>query len=791
MKFFKTTFLLVIFLSQISIKLFAFTDNRSDSLHILNYDISLGIRNLSSDSIYGETKITFIPKVNSIQFIRLDFLKLNISAISISGVPQSFSRNDSNIFISLNQVKNIGDTFILRIIYNGHPQTDSKWGGFYFSGTYAYNMGVGFVADPHSFGRCWFPCFDNFIERSTYDFHITTDSGYKAVCGGLLLSSIVNVDKSIVWHWRIATPIPTYLASVSVSNYEFINSVYPSVIQNKNIPIIIAAHAIDTQNVKNSFSNLPQTLGVFESKFGPYKFERVGYNIVPFSGGAMEHACNITYPHFAVDGTKNYENLYAHELSHHWWGDLATCKTEGDMWLNEGWAVYSEKLFFENIYGKQAYMDAVKSNHLNVLRYAHIIDGDFRAVAGIPHQYTYGEHVYHKGGDVIHTLRSYMGDSSFFAACHSHLNDFTFKDVTTNNRKISFQNATTADLNSFFNDWILNKGFCDFRIRSMETDSNYHTTVVIQQDLRAANGYYTNVPLSISFYDKKWSKVTKSFLMSGSNKTLFFDLGITPVLAIIDVDEAISFARSKSTAVIKANGFSQFPDALISLMVTSITDSALINVEHHWTSPDRGMCMVPGLYLSNYRYWKVDGIWPVNFKTIAYFYYDGTTPADFNGGYLDHTLIRNTEDSLFLVWRLNGESYWQIVPDSIAGKQIGNSAFDKTGRFLLKDLKKGEYAFAMYNKALAGIKGTEKDEDQLQMNIYPNPSKELLKIEINFSHQDGIINIINMQGKIVSQTSCSSMLNSIEIDLSSIQKGLYFVQFNDGTNNLTKKISIQ
>lgn len=767
------------------------SDTRSDSLHILNYDISIGIRNNINNLIDGTTNIKFISKVNNLQNVRIDLLKLNISSVNINGVNQLYTKNDSVVFIQLNQSRNIGDTFILQIVYNGQAQKDPKWGGFYFDGTNMYNMGVGFVVDPHCFGRCWFPCFDNFVERSTFDIHVTTDSGYKAICGGLLKSVIINTDKSITWNWSITTPIPTYLASVSVSNYVFLDDSYQSNLQNKNIPITIASHASDTQNVKSTFSNLKQTLTIFENKFGPYKFERIGYNLVPFTMGAMEHACNITFPQFAVDGTKTYENLYVHELSHHWWGDLATCRSEGDMWLNEGWAVYSEKLFFENIYGRQSYMDAVKANHLNVLRYAHIIDGDFRAVSGIPHQYTYGEHVYHKGADVIHTLRSYMGDSSFFAACHAHLSAFSFKDVSTNDRKISFQNATTADLNSYFNDWIFNKGFCDFIIRSINTDSAFNTTVLIQQNLRAANGYYTNVPLSISFYDKNWKRSDKSFLMSGASKLFTFNIGFTPALAVIDMDENISYARTKTTATIKTTGFIQYPDALLNLSVTSIKDSVLVNIEHHWTSPDRGMCNIPGLYLSNYRYWKVDGIWDQNFKTNAYFYYDGTTPSNFNGGYLDHTLIKNTEDSLFLVWRTDANSYWQIVPDSIAGKQIGSSAFDKVGRFILKDLKKGEYAFAMYNKQLAGLMLGKNEEMKSLLNIYPNPSNDLLQVDIGFSHNDATIILINTQGKKMLQIPCSSMLSSIKIDLSSLPKGIYFLQFNDGLNNLTKKLSIQ
>ena len=74
--------------------------------------------------------------------------------------------------------------------------------------------------------------------------------------------------------------------------------------------------------------NLSKALQFFESKFSDYPFERAGYVMVPFSGGAMEHATCITYPLFGVDGTLNYETLMAHELSHMWWGNMVTCESE-------------------------------------------------------------------------------------------------------------------------------------------------------------------------------------------------------------------------------------------------------------------------------------------------------------------------------------------------------------------------------------------------------------------------------------------------------------------------------
>ena len=174
------------------------------------------------------------------------------------------------------------------------------------------------------------------------------------------------------------------------------------------------------------------------------------YNCVPFNGGAMEHACNISYPLFAIDGTLDREDLMAHELAHHWWGNNITCKTQEDMWINEGWASYSEKLFNEYVYGKARYRQKVEETHRNVLQFAHITDGSVLPVSGVDHGNTYGRHVYRKGADIAHTLRFYMGDTAFFKAIKSIMSTNNFGNMDSKELMDSFQTFTPTDLSHFY-----------------------------------------------------------------------------------------------------------------------------------------------------------------------------------------------------------------------------------------------------------------------------------------------------------------------------------------------------
>jgi aminopeptidase N len=180
----------------------------------------------------------------------------------------------------------------------------------------------------------------------------------------------------------------------------------------------------------------------------------------------MEHATNISYPLFAINGTLDYETLMAHELSHHWWGNLVTCRTAGDMWINEGLASYCEALFMEGMYGTEAYKKYVRDNFKEVLTRAHRNDGGYYALADIPSALTYGDHVYKKGALIAHNLRGQLEDSTFFSIIQSLMESYSYDNISTSELKAYWQSLTQQDVTTFFEDWIEQPGLPEFRIRT-------------------------------------------------------------------------------------------------------------------------------------------------------------------------------------------------------------------------------------------------------------------------------------------------------------------------------------
>ena len=755
---------------------------RSDTINVLHYDIYLDYTEIDLGTLKGNCEVKFTTLLDA-ESLSLDLLALTVDSVVMHGNQLAFSYNDTLLVSDFGSTLLTGTTDSLTVFYHGTPVMDpSGWGGFYMTAGYYFNLGVGFQSDPHNYGRVWHPCFDNFVERATYQFNILTDDARTAYCNGTRTNVQTVGTDSLLTSWYLQTEIPSYLASVAVANYTHVSQVYNSTLQAIDIPMWLTAAPADTSDLKNSFVHLPDAMEGFEDFYGPYNWERVGFVLVPFNSGAMEHATNIAYPLITADGSTTYETLMAHELSHHWWGDWVTCTTAEEMWINEGMASYSERLFLEWVYGWDAYMAEMRDNHYNVLKLAHINDNGYYALNAVPVAYTYGDHSYNKGSDVAHTLRGYIGDADFFAGLQAVQGEFGGGNVSSLEFMQEMNTIPGVNVTDFFNDWIFQPGFSHFAVRNYTvtpSGGNYAIELVVDQKLKGAAAYHNNVPLQVTFMDADWNTHTEQIMMSGDDMIFNFTIPISPVFVGVNLDEKINDATTAMHESVTSDGMLTWSYANIRIDVESISDSAFLRVEHNWVYPD-ATPLTGNIAITTQRYWNVHGVGLDNIQ--------GTMRFDFNGktissGYLDHLFMVDlgtelfTEDSLVLLYRTDANANWQVHSNYTIGHM--GSHTDKQGYFTANEFAPGQYTFG-YRTNTIGLPVNNSDH---AYTIYPNPLSDSMNIDLrNWQNEELTVKVFGIEGKLVLEEKIQGgEINLVETSM--LENATYLVLIGNADGN--------
>ncbi len=214
------------------------------------------------------------------------------------------------------------------------------------------------------------------------------------------------------------------------------------------------------------------------------------------------------------------------------------------MWINEGMASYHENLFTESVYGFDAYLADIKANHKTIIQTIHHTENGYRAVSGIPHEYTYGDHVYKKGADVAHTMRGYMGDSLFFIGLQSVMDNFQFKSINSSQMRDQITQATGYDISDFYTDWVFNPGFPHFSIDSVKVDyflNEFTTTVYVRQKLTGAPNFYKKRSMEFSFFDSNWNESVKRVVLDGEFSEFTFASALPQVFVTLNLKNKISW----------------------------------------------------------------------------------------------------------------------------------------------------------------------------------------------------------------------------------------------------------
>lgn len=420
------------------------------SFDVLKYSLDINLfqcfQTPFSKTFAAKEVVTFRvdSTLNSIQ-LNANNSSLIIDSVRMAGT--SFEHMTNLLRIYLDRTYQPGEVVHVQIFYRHKNVNDN---GFFVS------SGFVFTDSPPEGARKWLPCWDRPSDKATWELFAHVPSAVRLGSTGSLADSVMDAD-TLTYHWVTDNPVSTYLITITSSLNFNVHTKYWHKLSDPadSIPVRLYYKANENLAVIDSIIN-PLT-DFFSGKFGDYPFEKIGFATLngSFPWGGMENQSMVNL----MPGGYNDINLVAHEHSHQWFGDLITCGTWADIWLNEGFGTYCQNLWVEHSLGYQAYrnsMNAVANYYLAHNPGWPLYHPEW--AINTPNGNTlYNQAVtYNKGACVLFQLRYVLGDSVFFRVMHDYATDtaFMFKNAFTSDFASKASTVSGEDLGWFFNDWV-------------------------------------------------------------------------------------------------------------------------------------------------------------------------------------------------------------------------------------------------------------------------------------------------------------------------------------------------
>jgi len=503
--------------------------------------------------LIGKAEITAAPYAEPTRFFALDAQGFDIHSVKWSdnktAIP--FTYDNKILTLDLGKEMPVGKPFKIMIDYTAKPD-DLPVSG---SAAITADKGLYFInpegTDPNKPTQIWtqgetqsnskwFPTIDKPNQRLTQEMYITVKDEYQTLSNGTFLGGKKNKDGTRTDHYKMNLPHAPYLFMMAVGKYAVINDKW------NNVPLKYYVEPEFAASAKKIFNHTPEMLTFF-SKLLNYKYPWPSFSQVivrDYVSGAMENTTAVVFGDFiqkdddalALD---NNDNIVAHEMFHHWFGDLVTTESWSNITLNEGFANYSEYLWTEYKYGREAADFHRLNEEATYLQAAHSKMHDLIDFSYTSREDMFDAHSYNKGGLVLHMLRSYLGDTLFFKGLNRYLNEYKFQSVEGHNLRLSMEKVSGQDLNWFFNQWFYGSGQPQISVRdSFSNDKLY--LMISQHQAGPQQQYIFQLPVKVDFYMKDQQKpLRQQIFINQRNQTFEFPLNSAPINIIFDADNSL------------------------------------------------------------------------------------------------------------------------------------------------------------------------------------------------------------------------------------------------------------
>lgn len=527
-----------------------FTPERINNLVHTKLDVKF---DYDKSYLYGKAWVTLTPHFSPTARLTLDAKGMEIKKLNLVGnnINRSlkYNYNNEQINIELDKTYKKGEKYTIYVEYTAKPDEYEKQSGrdpmLGTKGLFFINpkgedknkpIQIWTQGETES-NSVWFPTIDQTQQKTTQEIYMTVPAKYVSLSNGKLISQKLNADGTRTDYWKMDLPNSPYLFFMGVGNYAVVKDSW----RGKEVNYYVEPEYGPV--AKKIFGNTPEMMTYF-SKLTGVDYPWVKYSQMTardYVAGAMENTTATLHQEFAQQDAREltdenrWEGTIAHELFHHWFGDYVTAESWSHLTVNESFADYSQTLWFEYKYGKDA-GDA--ENYSGMRAY---LSGDNAKKDLVRFFYADREDMfdavsYSKGGRILHMLRNYLGDSAFYKGLNLYLTTNKFKSAEAHHLRLALEEVSGKDLTWYFNQWYFGSGHPKLDINySYQTDKKQAMVVVKQTQ---NTGKIFKLPTYIDVYNGK-SKSRNLVWVEHATDTFYFTSETKPDLINFDGDKVL------------------------------------------------------------------------------------------------------------------------------------------------------------------------------------------------------------------------------------------------------------
>ncbi len=511
--------------------------------------------------LIGKAWLTLKPHFYKTDSLTLDAKAMDIKQVAIvkggKNIPLKFQYDSLQLHIALDKPYQRTESFVVYIDYVARPDevksagsaaiTDAK--GLYFinpdSSVKNKPVQIWTQGETES-ASAWFPTIDRTAQKTTEEISITVDKKYVTLSNGKLMSQKNNTDGTRTDYWKMDLPHSPYLFMMAVGDFAIVKDQWKGKEVNYYVEKAYAPYA------KAIFGNTPEMLTFYSNILG-YDYPWAKYSQVvvrDYVSGAMENTTATIHGDFLqktdrelLDNNNYNEAVVAHELFHHWFGDLVTAESWSNLTLNESFADYSEYLWMAHKYGKDAADDHSYKAMQSYQKFAQY-SGDRDLVRFHYHdkEDMFDAISYQKGGRILNMLRNVVGDSAFFKSLNLYLKTNAFKAAEAHQLRLAFEEVSGQDLNWFFNQWYFGQGYPVLDIKSSYNEAAKTVTVTVEQQ---QGDKIFQLPVAIDIY-AGGKKVRHQVTIFDKVSTFTLPSEVKPDLVNFDGDKVLLAVKKEN-----------------------------------------------------------------------------------------------------------------------------------------------------------------------------------------------------------------------------------------------------